>query len=119
MGSKYATDIDEIKEALAEFKPVIACIPALQETMGDMRVEMKGIAIKVSLLHDSCPYKGDIALAGANHKKLEEVEKEVKGLTKTQADDRLTFAKTIMQVLILLAGTGLGVDKLLKLNLFN
>ena len=128
--SKYATDIEEIKTTLAGIVPQVQCIPALKDAMSNMRVEMAGMAATVKSLHESCPYKVDIARGKNNVERVEKLGDEVKVLTKAQADDKLTLTKTqaddklslvksIMQILVLLAGAGLGVDKLLNLNLFN
>ena len=128
--SKYATDIEEIKAILAGIVPQVQCIPALKDAMSNMRVEMAGMAATVKSLHESCPYKVDIARGKNNVERVEKLGDEVKvltkaqaddklTLTKTQADDKLTLVKSIMQILVLLAGAGLGIDKLLSLNLFN
>ena len=128
--NKYAKDIEEIKVTLSGIVPQVQCIPALKDAMSNMRVEMAGMAATVKSLHESCPYKVDIARGKNNVERVEKLGDEVKVLTKAQADDKLTLTKTqaddklslvksIMQILVLLAGAGLGVDKLLNLNLFN
>ena len=128
--SKYATDIEEIKTTLARIVPQVECIPALKTVMSDMRVEMAGMATTIKTLHESCPYRADIARGTNNITRVEKLGDEIKelvktqsgdklALTKTQADDKLSVVKSIMQILVLLAGAGLGIDKLLSLRIFN
>jgi len=115
--SKYAKDIEKIKTALAGIVPQVKCIPAIKEAMSDMRVEMAAVVTKIDLLHDSCPYTGDIALARVNHKKLGDVEADIKELREKRSEDRIDSVKVLAKVALIAAfggGTAVGLDKLLE-----
>ncbi len=89
MTSKYSKDIEEIKETLAELKPVLGCVPALQAASVKLDKSVGELTIVVSTLHETCPYRDDIVLAKENHKKVEKVEEKAQknevGLAKIAA----------------------------------
>ena len=118
--SKYATQIDELVKGFAEIKPLIKCIPALKETMSDMRAEMVGMAKQVDTLHESCPFREDIARGANNIARVEKLEGEVDALEKEQNKDRLEVMRGWARIALVAAiggGAGAGIDKLF--GLFN
>ena len=122
MASLYARDIEEIKAALAGIVPQVECIPALKESMSAMRAEMAGMASTVKTLHESCPYKVDIARGTNNVARVGKLEEEVKSLSDKQHGDRLVTAKSLAKIALVVAAAGMaGANVNLNglLNLFN
>jgi len=115
VGSKYAEDINDIKLGLAEIVPWVKCIPTLKETIADMRADMSGMrsevtgmAKQVDTLHESCPFREDIARGANNIKRVENLEKEVLALNDKQHNDRLLTTKSLAKIALVVAAAGMA-----------
>lgn len=114
--SKYATQITKLVEGFAEIRPLIKCIPALKETISDLRADMSGMrsevtgmAKQVDSLHESCPFREDIARGANNIARVEKLEEEVSALSDKQHADRLETVKGWAKIALVAAIGGGGV----------
>jgi len=113
--SKYATQINELAKGIAEITPLVKCIPTLKETISDIRVdissmrsEITGIAKQVDTLHESCPFREDIARGANNIKRVEKLEEDVLTLNDKQHNDRLLTAKSLAKIALVVAAAGMA-----------
>lgn len=113
--SKYATQISELVKGIAEITPLVKCIPTLKETISDMRADMSGMrsevagmAKQVDTLHESCPFREDIARGANNITRVENLEKEVLALNNKQHNDRLLTTKSLAKIALVVAAAGMA-----------
>lgn len=119
MASKYASQINNMTHSLERLEGLLGDLPEVRRDLGALRSEVSALAAKIDVLYDGCPYREDIARAANNVKRVERLESKLEGdirsLDKSQMEDRLRVLRLVFQIVVLLAGTGIGVDKLISL----